>query len=215
MIDGFLSRNFPGQYITWSTADRLQFVQALYDVCSVEGGSLGDSTDLCSFFTYTELDVFAILDDISNYVERGPTKLGNSISSRVSCLVVRNMISNADTSITDPIADAHAADMRFAHAETLMPVLSQLGWFTEPGVDERNVSAWINPLRKWNSGVVAPMTTNLQFVLYQYVNTYLCIQPSTIHYLVLTLCSVCVILGVQLSLLLMRTPPTTSSTARV
>jgi hypothetical protein len=51
MIDGFLERNFAGQYLGLSSADRLQFVQALFDVCSVEMGSLGDNNDICSFFT--------------------------------------------------------------------------------------------------------------------------------------------------------------------
>jgi len=167
MIDGFLERNFPGQYIGLSSADRLQFVQALFDVCSVEMGSLGDNNDICSFFTQSEIEVFAMIDDVSNYVERGPTKLGAQISSRSACTVIRNLISNTETVINSATSDAHATDMRFAHAETLMPVLSLLGFFTDPNVDERNISAWLNPNRLWNSGTVAPMTSNLQFILYQ------------------------------------------------
>jgi hypothetical protein len=164
----------------------------------------------------SEIEIFAILDDVSNYVERGPTKLGSQISSRSACTVIRNFISNTETAINSAISDAHATDMRFAHAETLMPVLSLLGFFTDANVDERNVSAWytihiiftppisacciddmlhypiyqtlnrLNPDRLWNSGTVAPMTTNLQFILYQYafvtITMHFLLVPSLIRY---------------------------------
>ncbi|XP_048361909.1 multiple inositol polyphosphate phosphatase 1 [Sphaerodactylus townsendi] len=140
-------------------------VQVGFFACSFELAIKNISSPWCSIFSETDALVLEYLNDLKQYWKRG---YGYDINSRASCVLFQDIFRNLDQAVKEsknsmPISSP--AVLQFGHAETLLPVLSVMGYFkdSEP-LKANNYHKQMN--RKFRSGRIVPYAANLVFVLY-------------------------------------------------
>eukprot|EP01062_Namystynia_karyoxenos_P028095 TRINITY_DN21359_c0_g1_i1.p1 TRINITY_DN21359_c0_g1~~TRINITY_DN21359_c0_g1_i1.p1 ORF type:complete len:484 (+),score=124.07 TRINITY_DN21359_c0_g1_i1:67-1452(+) len=137
--------------------------QHLLDTDS-EGGAgasgEGDSA-LCAGFDETDFEELAYADDLRSYWKLGH---GAALAPRLACGLLGSMLDRlaAHANGSSPLQ----VDARFAHAETLLPLVALLGLREDaPGLSwQTTAEAALG--RHWRQSHVAPMGANLGLVLH-------------------------------------------------
>ncbi len=142
-------------------------------------GAMGRPVDPSYYFTLDEYNALWSCFNLRQYLVRTATTL-STIPAEITSPLVLDIIST----LTDA-ADGKSkvtASLRFGHAETLMPLLSQLHL---PGCYYMT-NYWDTVRQHWKDFYVVPMASNIQFVLLKatsgrhYVMTLLNEEPVTL-----------------------------------
>jgi len=140
-------------------------ISAMWSVCQYEGSS-GNPNGFCSLFTREDVSVIEYWNDLTDYWE---TSYANPINYDISCLLLKDLFQTTQHAIdnynnnnkTDPIP---RANLRFAHAETILPLVSILGLFKDPEPLFANTTWWEQ--RLFQTSIISPFAANVAFVLY-------------------------------------------------
>ncbi|XP_028916135.1 multiple inositol polyphosphate phosphatase 1 [Ornithorhynchus anatinus] len=140
-------------------------IQVAFFTCSFDLAIKDTQSPWCDFFDTDDAKVLEYLNDLKQYWKRG---YGYSINSRSSCNLFQEIFKNMDKAIAEkqsgqPISSP--AILHFGHAETLLPLLSLMGYFK----DKEPLTAYNfkeQAQRKFRSGRIVPYASNLIFVLY-------------------------------------------------
>ncbi|XP_038599299.1 multiple inositol polyphosphate phosphatase 1 [Tachyglossus aculeatus] len=140
-------------------------IQVAFFTCSFDLAIKGVQSPWCDVFDTDDAKVLEYLNDLKQYWKRG---YGYAINSRSSCNLFKDIFKNMDQAIAEkqsaqPITSP--AILQFGHAETLLPVLSLMGYFK----DKEPLTAYNfnqQAQRKFRSGRIVPYASNLIFVLY-------------------------------------------------
>ncbi len=163
----FLSRIFSDEFINeLGTKKQKQLAHNIYSLCQLEADvdQTKIKTGFCSFFTTDSLlEYFSWEEDAATYFSKGFAGKSGHIAHRIACPLVADFIAATDRAINDP-AHAPIADLRFAHAETIMPFLVQIGLYHEDSIETMLTKP---EQRKFRTAAVAPMAANVQWILYQ------------------------------------------------
>lgn len=127
-------------------------VPLFWETCAYESSLFNVSTSFCSLFNESEHHAMAFWVDLATYYRRG---YGNPESVHLSRALGREMAAF----LTTP--SKKRALLRFAHAETVMPLLVFLGLFRDasPLLASDAEGVWRH--RQWSTTLVCPFQANV------------------------------------------------------
>lgn len=142
----------------------------LWSACRHEASAFNKTVDgICSLFdNENELHILEFIDDLKDYWFKGP---GYPINYEMSCILVEEIVSaleSAAKSHESTIEDATIAHFRFGHAETLIPLISKLGFYRDHDAmaSVHHPESEMFQSRIWRSTVVSPYGSNVAIILY-------------------------------------------------
>ncbi|XP_062927691.1 multiple inositol polyphosphate phosphatase 1-like isoform X1 [Mobula hypostoma] len=144
----------------------IEMVEATFYLCTYEFILKGIVSPWCDLFDKEDVEVLEYMADLKQYWKRS---YGYEINGLSSHKLFQNIFQYMDQTIEENERNesiSHTAVLRFGHAETLLPVLTLMGYFK----DERPLLAdnfEEQKNRKFRSGQISPFAANLIFVLYQ------------------------------------------------
>ncbi|XP_062070438.1 multiple inositol polyphosphate phosphatase 1 isoform X1 [Lepus europaeus] len=144
-------------------------IQVAFFTCSFDLAIKGVKSPWCDVFDIDDAKVLEYLNDLKQYWKRGH---GYTINSRSSCTLFQDIFQHLDKAVeqkqrSQPISSP--VILQFGHAETLLPLLSLMGYFK----DKEPLTAYNykeQMHRKFRSGHIVPYASNLIFVLYHCEN---------------------------------------------
>ncbi|XP_030190285.1 multiple inositol polyphosphate phosphatase 1 isoform X1 [Lynx canadensis] len=144
-------------------------IQVAFFTCSFDLAIKGVKSPWCDVFDIDDAKVLEYLNDLKQYWKRG---YGYTINSRSSCTLFQDIFQHLDKAIeqkqrSQPVSSPVV--LQFGHAETLLPLLSLMGYFK----DKEPLTAYNykeQMHRKFRSGHIVPYASNLMFVLYHCKN---------------------------------------------
>jgi multiple inositol-polyphosphate phosphatase/2,3-bisphosphoglycerate 3-phosphatase len=139
-------------------------VETLWALCGFQVSAQNISDQFCSFFDEEDVLQLNYMADIETYWIKG---YGYPITSTMPCLLFADFISAMENVIHNSVG-VHAlrANLRFAHAETLMPFLALLGMFKDDQPLRANTPPDKIATRQWRQSYIASFAANLALVLY-------------------------------------------------
>uniref|UniRef100_A0A5F4WN44 Multiple inositol polyphosphate phosphatase 1 n=1 Tax=Callithrix jacchus TaxID=9483 RepID=A0A5F4WN44_CALJA len=143
-------------------------IQVAFFTCSFDLAIKGIKSPWCDVFDIDDAKVSIVLEylnDLKQYWKRG---YGYTINSRSSCTLFQDIFQHLDKAVeqkqrSQPVSSP--VILQFGHAETLLPLLSLMGYFK----DKEPLTAYNykeQMHRKFRSGHIVPYASNLIFVLY-------------------------------------------------
>ncbi|XP_037597210.1 multiple inositol polyphosphate phosphatase 1 isoform X2 [Cebus imitator] len=147
-------------------------IQVAFFTCSFDLAIKGVKSPWCDVFDIDDAkkgEVLEYLNDLKQYWKRG---YGYTINSRSSCTLFQDIFQHLDKAVeqkqrSQPVSSP--VILQFGHAETLLPLLSLMGYFK----DKEPLTAYNykeQMHRKFRSGHIVPYASNLIFVLYHCEN---------------------------------------------
>ncbi|KAL2769627.1 multiple inositol polyphosphate phosphatase 1 isoform 1 precursor [Daubentonia madagascariensis] len=144
-------------------------IQVAFFTCSFDLAIKGIKSPWCDVFDIDDAKVLEYLNDLKQYWKRG---YGYTINSRSSCTLFQDIFQHLDKAVeqkqrSQPVSSP--VILQFGHAETLLPLLSLMGYFK----DKEPLTAYNykeQMHRKFRSGHIVPYASNLIFVLYHCEN---------------------------------------------
>lgn len=152
---------------------------SMWTACQYEVVIANDTSLFCSLFNESSVAVFNYADDLEYYYVNGP---GNALSYQPAYLLLQDMLEGLQCAVncqaqtgcpSNCSSRGYSAKMRFAHAETVMPLVSLLSIFDD---GEPLQADWTAPRianRKWKTSIISPFAANDNFVLYQCTDSFL------------------------------------------
>lgn len=125
-----------------------------WDICAFELALLNRSDLFCSLFSADDVEMLNYFEDLAYYWKRG---YGMPITSVIASPIIRDIVSMW-TSSSSP-----ATILRFAHAETIMPLLTRLQLFKDsfPLMSSTPPRLWKQ--RLWRTERISPFQANVAF----------------------------------------------------
>lgn len=145
-----------GKYFSSS----LEMAVCLYEIAASETNLGRDVAGFRGYFSAWELEWFEYLSDYNDFYEMGPGRPGSAVTFGMAAELLRAFLSDVQRAIDAPAASP-AAELRFAHAETLVPfaALLRLEGASEQRADLRFTAG------RWKGAAVSPMSANIQWLL--------------------------------------------------
>ncbi|KAJ3206985.1 PHOsphatase [Dinochytrium kinnereticum] len=136
-------------------------VTTLFNLCSFDIGLQGKVDGFCSMFTDEEFALYDFQADLKNNADEG---YDLTINEKLACSLFTTLSNNMD-SIIDKSCAAPKAVFRFAHEETILPIITGLGLFRDsypltPTSTEAEIAN-----RKFKFSKMSPMAGNIIFEL--------------------------------------------------
>ncbi|XP_062859900.1 multiple inositol polyphosphate phosphatase 1b [Trichomycterus rosablanca] len=139
-------------------------VEAAFFLCSYEFAIKSENSLWCNLLNETDAQVVEYKNDLKQYWKRG---YGYDINSKASCPLFHDIFRRLDQAAYDYRFGElkKKVTIQVGHAETLLPLLSLLGFFRdETPLTAENFSS--QHRRKFRSSQFVPYAANLLFVLY-------------------------------------------------
>ena len=158
-----------------------------WDACKMESlvlqrvGVVGDGDGapgggICALFSAEEVEALEYASDVESYWVKGH---GLAINHDMACLLVTEVLDalrrgRSDDAARVPREKRRLADFRFAHAETVIPLVAALGLFrdAEPLMagqpsPAQLPGATVARRRAWRISAIAPMGANVALTLHR------------------------------------------------
>ncbi|KAL2078357.1 hypothetical protein ACEWY4_026042 [Coilia grayii] len=139
-------------------------VEAAFFLCSYEFAIKTVNSPWCNMFEKTDAQVLEYKNDLKQYWKRG---YGHDINRKSSCSLFHDLFRRLDQTAYDYRFGqvAEAVTVQVGHAETLLPLLSLMGFFhDETPLTAANFHAQHG--RTFRTSQIVPYAANLVFVLY-------------------------------------------------
>ena len=113
-----------------------------------------------AYFTWQQLDYFWQNENVKQFLEKGPGLTGQTLQTNMAYPLLEDFLTSAERAIRKGNI---SADLRFAHAETLIPLVTLLGveGYSEQTSDLREVATL------WKDSCIAPMAANMWWVFFK------------------------------------------------
>lgn len=155
--DRALGELFMPSYVDTMT-QKVEFLSNLYTVYAILPNT-DIRVNLGDYFTGDELYRLWQLQNVRQYMEKGPSGLASNLPVAIAFPLLEDFLITSYNSIVD---GGVSADFRFAHAETIIPFAALLG------IEEASFQTQ-NPFdvsEHWKDFVVSPMAANIMWVFY-------------------------------------------------
>eukprot|EP01097_Dermamoeba_algensis_P003857 TRINITY_DN2613_c0_g1_i1.p1 TRINITY_DN2613_c0_g1~~TRINITY_DN2613_c0_g1_i1.p1 ORF type:complete len:551 (+),score=120.38 TRINITY_DN2613_c0_g1_i1:56-1708(+) len=136
------------------------FVDDLWTLCTNELSHVDTFTNWCSEFSHEDGLIFDFQSDIKNYYEKA---YGQNISYHIAAPLLQEIYSQLRTSALE----SPSVHLRFAHAETILPLYSILGLYKDEFELNEKVNLEQMTKRQFRSSVISPMGANIAFLLFK------------------------------------------------
>ncbi|KJE94851.1 hypothetical protein CAOG_05422 [Capsaspora owczarzaki ATCC 30864] len=144
------------------TSFSLTPVQALeiYSMCQYEVAVLNITNQFCALIDPSDVDTLNYVDDLLTYWQIG---YGNTINYNIASPLLQDIISTLVSTSRSP---GLAASLRFAHAETVAPLIALLGLYKDGTPLRASASPAAIANRLWRGSSIIPFAANLHFAMY-------------------------------------------------
>ncbi|KAL6079656.1 Multiple inositol polyphosphate phosphatase 1 [Balamuthia mandrillaris] len=159
-----ISHLLGGENPTWMITS--ENVEAMWSACVFEVSVQNLTDQFCTLFDEELTAIMDYRDDLKQYWLKS---YGYPLNYEMACPLMQDMVDAFDKAIAYNGAAEFApkADLRFAHAETVIPFLSLLGFYKESEPPMADSSEAFKQTRQWRSSVLAPFASNVAIVLYK------------------------------------------------
>lgn len=147
-----------------------EIVEGMWSACQSEVAVFDNANNWCSVFNARDAEILEYAYDMSAYYTKGyGSKINYQIASPLFSTIMTNleqMAINNNDGICNGDSVLPNAQLRFGHAETVMPLLALLGLYKD---DEKLDHGWAEASivdRKWRTSYISSLATNVAFVLY-------------------------------------------------
>lgn len=149
---------------TYKISEEIQY-KLILSLFSIRNTLLNQKSDFNIDELFTEADFNSLwqIENVRDYLSHAGSGEENFIALRIAAPLLMDMISSTDKAIH---SQKQLATLRFAHAETLIPLIALMG-IPEGMAHITNLEQLC---RYWRNYEVAPMAANLQWVFYQNKN---------------------------------------------
>ncbi|KAI3363275.1 hypothetical protein L3Q82_011903, partial [Scortum barcoo] len=172
--------------VTQKVADRLgvpynnitdDMAEAAFYLCAYEFAIKTVNSPWCRLFDEVDAQVMEYANDLKQYWKRG---YGHDINSKSSCILFHDVFSRLDKAANENQSGfkqvTEAVTVQVGHAETLLPLLTLLGFSKDSDVlTSTNYATQAN--RSFRTSHMLPYTANLLLVLYDCGGGELRLQP--------------------------------------
>lgn len=115
---------------------------------------------LGQYFSKADLQYYWENENLSNFLEKGPSNVGEDLPTHIAFALLRDFLETSEVALK---TGEVSADLRFAHAETLIPFASLLKLACcSKQTNDLNLVADI-----WQDNCIAPMAGNIQWIFYK------------------------------------------------
>jgi len=139
----------------------LKEVHGVYRACSYETVETGTLSPMCTLLGEDGLLIMEFYDDLKQWWQKS---YGMELNYRMACPLLADIFA-----VMDSVAAGKSqlrAGVRFAHAETVMPLQALLGLYRDAQPLTHNMTRAQMDARVFRSSVVSPFSANVVFVLY-------------------------------------------------
>jgi len=143
-------------------------LETMWDVCQADYVVSGELNKWCSVFSIDDAKVFEYYDDMVDFYTFGYSN--NTVLKNMNMLLagplLKDMLGhlyNVDVNVT---GKPHAA-LRFAHAETVIPITAIMQLFVDGEPLKASWSQDKIDSRRWRNSYVAPLATNIALLRYE------------------------------------------------
>uniref|UniRef100_A0A3Q1EQW6 Multiple inositol polyphosphate phosphatase 1 n=1 Tax=Acanthochromis polyacanthus TaxID=80966 RepID=A0A3Q1EQW6_9TELE len=150
--------------------------EAAFYLCAYEFAIKTVNSPWCRLFDEVDAQVMEYANDLKQYWKRG---YGYDINSKSSCILFHDLFSRLDKAVSEnqlgqPVTEA--VTVQIGHAETLLPLLTLLGFFNDSdALTSTNYATQTQ--RSFRTSHMLPYAANLLFVLYDCGGGDLRLQP--------------------------------------
>ena len=144
----------------------IKLVRIFYHLCQLDADldQKNAKNGICSvFMSSDEIEPFNWEEDAFNFFAKGFTGTNDRIAHEIACPLVDDFMKTTARAIDDQ-KTAPIANFRFAHEETIIPFLVQLGFYRGDTID---TILHHETKRQFRTGVISPMAANVQWILYR------------------------------------------------
>jgi len=141
-------------------------IDSMWSACQSEYVVLDIADQWCSVFSQDDVRVLEFYDDLSAYYVKS---YGHDINYLIAAPLLADIINNMKSS-AEPIPDDFPvrANLRFGHAETILPLSALLGLFRKDGeVLAANMTNEEIDARTWRFSATSPLASNIAFAQYR------------------------------------------------
>ncbi|MGL5427576.1 MAG: histidine-type phosphatase, partial [Cetobacterium sp.] len=151
----FNLKDAKGKSVLKTPTDAVRNIYDLYIIQSNIGVDLG----IGNLFSQDQLKWYEEVDNLYDFYEKGPGKNGEDIATRIALPLLKDFIATTD----DAIANKNiSANLRFAHAETMIPFITLLE-INGMAVKQDKVE---DVYKTWLGRDISGMSTNVQWLFY-------------------------------------------------
>ncbi|CAF98607.1 unnamed protein product, partial [Tetraodon nigroviridis] len=150
--------------------------EAAFYLCAYEFAIRTVNSPWCRLFDQVDAQIMEYANDLKQFWKRG---YGHDINSKSSCILFHDLFGRLEKAGSDHrsgVEVAEAVTVQVGHAETLLPLLTLLGFFKDADrMTSTNYAAQTG--RSFRSGRIVPYAANLVLVLYDCGGDDLRLQP--------------------------------------
>lgn len=168
--DQFAAKFFTAGFTAkWTAENKAGFMDDIYgfytilDAVQAEIKAAGYTTEqveLKQFFTKNELQQLNKLSNAEDFLKKGPGMNHSGIQVKIAAPLLTDFINSTDAFLK---AKPYAANLRFAHAETIAPFAALLD-IKDASLSPSNV---LDFEKYWKAENIAPFSANIQWIVYQ------------------------------------------------
>ncbi|XP_067093175.1 multiple inositol polyphosphate phosphatase 1-like [Osmerus mordax] len=155
------------------TAD---MAEAAFYLCAYEFAIKTENSPWCQLFDEVDAQVLEYANDLKQFWKRG---YGHDINSKTSCILFHDVFSRLERAAGESRSGekvTEAVTIQVGHAETLLPLLTLLGFFKDSeALTSTNYAT--QSQRSFRTSQMLPYTANLLLVLYDCGDQGLRLQP--------------------------------------
>lgn len=142
-----------------SSLNEVDLARSLYGLYQIAPGLRDEGTwTFDRFVPERSARWFAYVSDANEFYEKGPSFAGQTITFEMARILQDDFFAMASASCS--ATGALAADLRFAQAETIMPLAALMEL---PGSDRQATELYTDADDPWRGARVAPYTANIQW----------------------------------------------------
>eukprot|EP00066_Takifugu_rubripes_P002238 XP_003964038.1 PREDICTED: multiple inositol polyphosphate phosphatase 1 isoform X1 [Takifugu rubripes] len=150
--------------------------EAAFYLCAYEFAIKTVNSPWCRLFDQVDAQIMEYANDLKQFWKRG---YGHDINSKSSCILFHDLFSRLEKAVSDHKSGqkvTEAVTVQVGHAETLLPLLTLLGFFKDNN-RMTSVNYAAQTRRSFRTSLIVPYAANLVLVLYDCGNDDLRLQP--------------------------------------
>ncbi|XP_053730520.1 multiple inositol polyphosphate phosphatase 1-like [Synchiropus splendidus] len=139
--------------------------EAAFYICAYELAIKNLNSPWCALIDEVDAEVIEYANDLKHFWKRG---YGHEINSKSSCILFHDIFSRLDKAVNDSKLSGHtteAVTIQVGHAETVLPLLTLLGFFKDKNI-LKSTNYATERERTFRTSFMLPYAANLVFVLY-------------------------------------------------
>jgi len=143
-------------------------VNTYFELCAFEFVNQGERNKFCSLFSKDDIINSEIAQDLGATYSKG---YGWDFSYKIACPLLEEIVDRFKLVIngSDPVTKAY---LRFAHAETVLPLLCILGLYKDDFELHWDTDRELLLKREYRTSHICPFSANVAFILYKCDSNY-------------------------------------------